>query len=118
MLAAPVEARYLEQAGDRAEPGMMTCQVRISASKKTPRIRLSELSSLKTPVPGTLARMIPTPARSSRQRPADSALVTSTASALSASRRVRKPATVTKLPVPSSSLRRRSLPFCADIAFP
>src|SRR6185437_8783176 len=70
--------------------------------------------SLNRPRPETAARLMPAPSSSSRQRFALSAWVTSTVSALKASRRVRRPATVVN-PVPSAILTRRSLPFCAVI---
>src|SRR5689334_885869 len=68
------------------------------------------------PEPDTLAFLAPAPASSSRQRPADSAWVMSTVSVLKAIERERMPATVVKVPAPSlSTLRRRSLPFWADM---
>src|SRR5690606_30412804 len=92
--------------------GMASCQSTIAPSKKVVRISTSDAASLKMPAPVTAARCTPLPASSSRHRPAESASVTSTVSLLNASFFVRKPATVTKLPVPSpSSLRRMSLPF-------
>src|SRR6185503_8943917 len=82
-------------------------------------MRASEAASLKMPEPVTLACLAPAPASSSRHWPADSAWVISTVSLLKAMARERRTATVVKLPRPSLSiLRRRSLPFWADMGAP
>src|SRR5690606_12230594 len=76
-------------------PGTVNCHAAISPPKNLPRIAVSDWASLKMPEPLIAARWTPLPASSSRQRPADSASVMSTAALLNASRFDRSPATVT-----------------------
>src|SRR5690606_19677027 len=66
--------------------GMANRHVAIWRAKKRARIAASDCASLRMPDPLMEARCTPLPARSSRQRPAESASVTSTVSLLKASR--------------------------------
>jgi hypothetical protein len=111
MFATVVEARYLKCASHHAERGNNDLPIaQCAIEERLPKQNIRGLI-LEDAVPAMLARFTPAPASNSRQRPLDSASVTSTESAFSASRRVRNPAIVTKLPVPSSILSKKSLPF-------
>src|SRR5690606_23623849 len=83
-LASPSYWPAYSRAATRNDPsripksGTITRQVRVACSKKASRISASEAVSRKTPWPDTTALRAPTPASSSRQRPALSESVTST----------------------------------------
>src|SRR3954452_19024488 len=75
---------------------MTIWKVFTAPSKKVWRISASDAASLNRPRPATAARLMPAPSSNSRQRPADSACVMSTVSALNEILRARRPATVVK----------------------